>query len=137
MATRSTFPLMDLPPELRLRVYDFCDLVHRQPLSIFSIVEVPDVIHKVTLSKELSEEMFDTYFSKNRFSINCLMGLPQLFDAAGEARISKIRHLRLIMGERRAKAGLFDWRRIPDWVRTRMGRGRLNPHRHNAESCPA
>ena len=109
---------MDLPSELRLRVYDFLDLIHPEPLSIFAILEMPDVIRKVP--KELSEEMLDIYFSKNRFSINCLIGLPQLFNAAGEARISKIRHLRLILGERRAKFGAVEAERTSAWVRILM-----------------
>jgi hypothetical protein len=104
MATKTTSPLLDLPFELRLRIYDFLDVVHPEPLSIFAIYEMPDVIRKVP--QELSEEMLDVYFSKNRFSMSCLIGLPQLFDAAGEAVISKIRRLRLVLGEKRAHSGL-------------------------------
>ena len=94
MAGNTGFRFMDLPPELRYRTYDFLDFVFPEPLSIYEISKIPEVIRNAP--KIMQEEMLDVYIGKNRFTISCLMGLPQLLATDAKPYISRLRLLSLV-----------------------------------------
>ena len=97
MAANTVFRFMDLPPELRYRTYDFLGLVYSEPVSIYEVSLLPDVI--LNAPKVMQEEMLNVYIGKNRFTISCLMGLPKLLTTDAKPYISRIRLLRLAAHE--------------------------------------
>lgn len=84
---------MQLPPELRLQIYDLLNLVFDQPLSIFAITAPPEVCREMPTI--IREEMVDRFIAQNRFSITISAGLESLFSGDGNLYVSRIRRLRL------------------------------------------
>ena len=94
MPETNTFRFLDLPGEIRLRIYvRFLGLVDEDPISIFSLSSHPAIINK--LSGAIRNEMLDVYYSRNRFIISSQIGLRPTLVAAGPHAVSRIRRLQL------------------------------------------
>jgi hypothetical protein len=83
IAVTASLGFMDLPAELRYRVYDFLNLVAEDTLSIFAISQPPVVIERAL--DVTRKEMLNVFVGKNRFSITCLLGLPDFLGHRSEA----------------------------------------------------
>ena len=93
MAVTASFRFLDLPAELRYRVYDFLNLVAEDTLSIFEISQLPEVIQRAP--DVTQQDMLDVFLGQNRFSITCLMGLPDFLAVEARPYISRIQRLHL------------------------------------------
>jgi hypothetical protein len=67
--------------------------VYSEPVSIYEISILPEVVQNAP--KVMQEEMLDVYVGKNRLTISCLMGLPQLLARDAKPYISRLPLLRL------------------------------------------
>lgn len=86
-------PLLRIPPEIRVLIYEHLGLVRSTAISIFAATSRVPSIGRVC--RLLREEAMDIFFRRNRFIVSNAFGLTATLDALTAASLSRISHLRL------------------------------------------
>lgn len=85
-------PLLRIPPEVRLHIYDHLGILQHKPVSIHHVSRPPAIGRTCT---RLREEVLDLFFSRNRFVASSLMGLSDTLNKTLAENVARIEHLRL------------------------------------------
>ena len=91
MSSAQRLTLLDLPPELRERIYIFSGIVASEPLS-FSATTYQHPLSQV--NHLIREEVLQLYYSRNRFALATHLHLKESLEAIGDRNVSRIRRLR-------------------------------------------
>lgn len=86
-------PLLRLPAEIRLLIYDNLNIAHVTPISIYDASTDPPPIGRTC--RLLREQSMDCYFRRTRFTISSLMGLSAALRRVMPQNVSRMTHLRL------------------------------------------
>lgn len=86
-------PLLRIPPEIRVQIYEHLGLVQRTAISIFATTSKAPSIARVC--QVLREEAMDMFFRRNRFIVSNAFGLAATLDTLTPGNLSRISHLRL------------------------------------------
>lgn len=118
-------PLLRIPPEIRVQIYDHLNIIWDHPLSIYSTEEPPAIGQTCRL---LREETLDAFYSRNRFIVShtmCLADTLKGIDDTNIARISRLQFVRLGCRYQElvtvAQHVDVDFLREAPWVRVRGG----------------
>lgn len=118
-------PLLRIPPEIRVQIYDYLDMTWNHPLSIYSTEHPPAIGQACRL---LREETLDAFYRLNRFIVShtmCLADTLKRMDESNIARMSRFRFVRLGSRHQELLTTVtyvdVDLFREAPWVRVRGG----------------
>lgn len=86
-------PILRLPPEARLQIYNYFNLVQDDPISIFEASVSSPAIGRVC--KVMREEVMDGFYNRNRFIISNAMGLVDVLRKITPENVGRKIRLRL------------------------------------------